>query len=139
MRAIALLLVLAACIAAPSHAARADYYPPTSFNLTGGAFLGATGVLIHSGPTVLGGACGFQSTGAATAYLEVFDATSQPSTGATPVWQSPACALTTFCQMIVPAGGIQLSTGAYVVYSSTGPSYTAVSNSATFYSVATRP
>ena len=96
-------------------------------------------MLIHSGVATLGDLIAWNASGG-TAYLEAFDSTTQPPTGTAPIWQSVSCGNNSFCSAAtVPAGGIKVTAGLYVAYSSTGPTYTQAAGSSTgFYSVAWR-
>ena len=127
---IRLSLVLLLVVLAP-WPAHADYSPPSPYGYTKGASTPQAGVLIHSGVATLGGLFAWNASGG-TAYLEAFDATSPPTTGTAPVWQSSSCAVNSFCSAAtVPAGGIKVSTGLYVAFSSTGPTYTQAAGSST--------
>lgn len=130
-RFLAWLLLLGLVLVCP-WSARADYAPPSPFNYSKGTSTPQVGVLIHSGAATLGGLVAWNASGG-TAYLMAFDATSQPSTGTAPIWQSASCATTAFCATAanVPAGGIRVTTGLYVAFSSTGPTYTQAAGAST--------
>ena len=133
-------LLLVALVASP-WPAHADYAPPTPYVCVKGTSVPQAGVQVYSGATTIGGYQAWNASGG-TAYLMIFDATSQPSsgTGVAPVWQSASCGSNTFCSVsTIPAGGIKLTTGAWLAFSSNGPSYTqAVGASTGSYAVLRR-
>ena len=128
---LALLVVLG--VAVPS----AQGYDPTApFNFTTGTSIPAVGVTAHTGACVVGGVMATNSSGS-TAFLMMFDATAQPTSGTAPLWQSASCANAAFCPMTaIPPGGINAKNGVYLAFSTSGAIYTPTAGtSAAFWSV----
>jgi hypothetical protein len=136
-----LSLVLLLTRVNPESIADAAYDPTAAYSSLNGASIPIVGVSVVPGACTVGGAYATNGVGA-TAYLMLFDSTTQPSsgTGVASKWQSASCTNGTVCALIaVPPGGIALVTGAYLAWSSQPGSYTAVASaSADSYALAHR-
>ena len=131
---VSLLLLLLAV----GRIARALSPPPPSATSYRGPSLPLGGVLVKSGATVVTGFECFNAFGGNSFFTQLHATTTEPTTGAVPVWSAPVAANNTLATGTVPPGGIKVA-NVYLVCSSAPDSYSTCGGvNPAFWSVETR-